>query len=406
MRIRIVILTILVMGGAVLAPGTGVASEPPFQPWEWRITGLEPGDPTPDFHYPFGIALGNTGDVYVTDSLNDAILRFSSDGTYLSQWGGHGSGDGQFDRPTGIAISSAGDVFVTDTMNNRVQVFGPGGAYLDQWGTAGRNGGEFNHPIGIAVSDSDKVYVADTFNDRIEKFDIDGTFITEFGETGNGPGQLYRPVGVAVDSGHTFVTDNGNKRVLKFTIGGSYVEGWEGFNAPTGVAVDVFGNLYVANSYQHAVVVLNPANGRWLSSRGYGQAGAALGSYDTPTGVAVDDQANVYVADTNNKRIQVSEPCCVLSIRAPWYVLAGKTFRVRGRLVSTSPACKADSEINLFVRSQLTASTMTNSEGGFRFRMKANKRTTIRASFAGKTYSGGTCAPAESRVLWIWVRRR
>lgn len=407
MKARIAIVTILAMGAALLAPGMGSASQLDFQPRAWRITGLVPGDPTPDFHYPFGIAINDSDDVYVTDTMNDAVLKFANDGTYLSQWGGHGSANGQFDRPTGIAIGSTGDVFVTDTMNNRIQVFGPGGAYLDQWGIAGRNGGEFNHPIGIAISDADKVYVADTFNDRIEKFDPDGTFLTEFGESGSGRGKLNRPVGVAVDPEHVYVTDNGNSRVLKFAKDGTYLDSWDGFNAPTGIAIDGFGNLYVANSYDHEILVLNPENGQWIWWFGQGYAGADLGYYNTPTGVAVDQHANVYVADTNNKRIQVFEPCCALYLRYRWHpVVAHKTFKLRGRLISTVPECKAGSQIDLLVKKQVVDSTLTDANGAFTFSMKITKRTKVRASFSGKPFSAGTCAPTESYPQWIWIRSR
>ena len=375
-----------------------------YQTRAWRITGLTPGDPTPNFHYPFGIALNDSGDVYVADSMNDAILKFANDGTFVDQWGGHGSGDGEFDRPTGIAIGPSGDVFVTDTMNNRVQVFGPGGAYLDQWGTAGRNGGEFNHPIGIAISDADKVFVADSFNDRIEKFDLDGTFLTEFGESGNGGGGLNYPVGVATDHDSVFVTDNGNQLVQKFQKDGTFLDQWGGYNAPTGIAVDDFGNVYIVSSYDNYIQVVTAEDGEWVAGWGYG--GTELAEFDTPTGIAVDEQANVYISDTNNKRIQVSEPCCALFLRTPWRpVVKGKTVKLRGWMYSTVPACEDGSQIDLRVRGTVVDSTTTNGEGAFHFSYKVTKRVRVQATFDGKPIVGGDCAPSESYENLIWVRR-
>lgn len=407
MKARIAILTVLAMGAALLVSGSGSADPIPFNPRAWRITGLVPGDPNPDFHYPFGIAVNDSGDVYVTDSLNDAVLKFANDGTYLTQWGGNGPADGQFDQPTGLAIGPTGDVYVTDTMNNRVQVFDPDGSHLDSWGVGGRNGGEFNHPIGITISDADKVYVADTFNDRIEKFELDGTFLTEFGESGSTRGKMTRPVGVAVDHDNVYVSDNGNSRVLRFSKDGTYLDSLDGFNAPTGIAVDDFGNLYVANSYDHDIVVLSPSDGEWVSWLGEGFRGPDVGSYDTPTGVAVDEHANVYVADTNNKRIQVSEPCCALYVWGPWRaVRAGRTVKLRGGLISTVAECRAGSQIDLIVKGQVVDSTLTNTGGMFRFSMRVKKRTMVRTSFGGKPFSMGTCAPVESWPNWIWVRRR
>ena len=373
-----------------------------YQPRAWRITGLVPGDPTPNFHYPFGIALNDSGDVYVTDSMNDAVLKFANDGTYLTQWGGHGTGNGEFDRPTGLAISSTGDVFVADTMNNRIQVFGPNGAYVDQWGTAGRNAGEFNHPIGVALNDADKVFVADTFNDRIEKFDPDGTFLTEFGGSGNGHGSFNYPVGVATDQAHVYVTDNGNQVVQKFAKDGTFLDQWWGYNAPTGIATDDFGNVYIVSSYDSYIEVLDSEDGSWVA--GWGYQGADLDEYDTPTGIAVDPGANVYVADTQNRRIHVSEPCCGLYLRAPWRVPKGKTVKLTGRMLSTVPECKSASEIDLLVNGKVKASSLTNDRGRFMFTLKITKRTKVQVTFDGKPFAGGTCAPAESYPRRIYVR--
>ena len=52
---------------------------------------------------------------------------------FITQWGGLGSGDGQFNEPLGIATDAAGDVYVVDATNYRVQKFTSSGAYLTQW---------------------------------------------------------------------------------------------------------------------------------------------------------------------------------------------------------------------------------------------------------------------------------
>ena len=65
-----------------------------------------------------------TGNVYVADTFNNRIQRFTSNGTYLAPLGGPGSGDGQFSQPWGVAVHASGDVYAADTGNGRVQVFG------------------------------------------------------------------------------------------------------------------------------------------------------------------------------------------------------------------------------------------------------------------------------------------
>jgi DNA-binding beta-propeller fold protein YncE len=63
--------------------------------------------------------------VYVADSDNNRIQKFSSDGTFITAWGSEGTGNGQFSSPYGIAIDSAGNVYVSEEGNDRIQVFAP-----------------------------------------------------------------------------------------------------------------------------------------------------------------------------------------------------------------------------------------------------------------------------------------
>jgi DNA-binding beta-propeller fold protein YncE len=90
------------------------------------------------------------------------------------------------------------------------------------WGSSGSGDGQFNHPYGVAIDTSNNVYVADTDNHRIQKFTSDGTFLTEWGSDGAlygglGEGLFWGPSGVAVDSfGNVYVADTGNHRIQKF----------------------------------------------------------------------------------------------------------------------------------------------------------------------------------------------
>ena len=78
------------------------------------------------FTNPTDIAVDNrNGDFYVVDSGNNRVVRYSSQGTYLSEFGGMGSAASQFNNPTGIAIDNDGYVYVSDTNNNRIEKFSP-----------------------------------------------------------------------------------------------------------------------------------------------------------------------------------------------------------------------------------------------------------------------------------------
>jgi len=100
---------------------------------------------------------------------------YTSNGVFLREWSGPvGSQDGQFasfggKRP-GLGFDSSGNIFVADSGNHRIQKFTSSGTFLSKWGSAGTGNGKFLFPGGVFVDPSGNVYVADTENNRIQKF--------------------------------------------------------------------------------------------------------------------------------------------------------------------------------------------------------------------------------------------
>jgi tripartite motif-containing protein 71 len=166
-----------------------------------------------------GVAVASDGNIYLADTENERVLKLAPDGSYLTQWGSLGSGDGQFNSPEDIALAPDGSVYVVDTFNNRLQKFTPQGGYLAQWGGYGSQEGQFNHPKGVTVDGSGYVYVADVNNHRVQKFDPDGQYVTAWGSQGSGDGQFYKPEDVAVGpDGSVYVADSYNNRIQKFQL--------------------------------------------------------------------------------------------------------------------------------------------------------------------------------------------
>ena len=138
--------------------------------------------------------------------------------------GGKGKENGQFDFPRGLATDNAGNIFVSDTNNGRIQKFSPSGVFLSVIGKTGKGPGEFAEPGGIAVDASGNIYVADVANHRVQKLKPDGSFLAEW--KGPEPG-FYGPRDIAIGpDGSVYVADEGHSRIVKMDANGKVVAIW------------------------------------------------------------------------------------------------------------------------------------------------------------------------------------
>src|SRR3970282_239561 len=169
------------------------------------------------FDNPWGVAVDKEDNVYIADTLNNRVQKYTSDGEPLLMWGKEGAFEGAFFYCRDIAVDFADNVYVTDEINNRVQKFDSRGNFLSKWGKEGIGPGQFNAPWGIALDALGNVYVVDANNHRVQKFTSSGAFVCSWGNRGNTIGQLNFPYGIAVDrEGYVYVVDSGNARVVKY----------------------------------------------------------------------------------------------------------------------------------------------------------------------------------------------
>jgi DNA-binding beta-propeller fold protein YncE len=160
---------------------------------EWGVPGTGEGQ----FNRPVGVETDAAGFIYVVESYNHRLQKFSSTGEFIEMWGWGvatgatayerctsgcqegipGSGDGQFDGPFDVAIDAAGDVYVSEYGQHRVQKFDSEGNFLLKWGSFGSNDGQFFQPNALTTSVTGDIYVSDYHNHRVQKFDSDGNFL-------------------------------------------------------------------------------------------------------------------------------------------------------------------------------------------------------------------------------------
>jgi len=270
------------------------------------------------FNTPGCIAEDNLGYIYVADTNNHRILKFTKEGMYLAKWGTQGTSNGKFNSPRDVTVDKSGNVYVIDTGNNRIQKFTSSGKYLAKWGTKGAGNGQFNAPMGVIVDSSYNVFVADTSNHRIQKFTSSGKYLANWGTKGTGNGQFNAPMNVATDkSGNVYVADTGNNRIQKFTSSGKYLAKWGAkgttngkFISPQGVSVDSNNFVYIIDTGNHRVQKFTNT-GEFLTK--WGTKGTSNSQFSSPGSAVVNSAGIVYIVDTSNNRISAFKPPVTIS---------------------------------------------------------------------------------------------
>jgi NHL repeat len=194
------------------------------------------GNGTDTLHEPSAVLVAPGGDIFVADGHepgegNARIVKFDKDGKFLKEWGGHGSGPGQFEMPHSLAMDSGGRLFVADRGNDRIQIFDQEGRLLAIWR-------QFSRPSGVYIDRHDVLYATDS-------------------ESRNTKGYGYHPGwkrGVRIGSVRdgvvsAFIPDFEPDQESKDTTGGE------------GIAADGRGNVFTADVDPRAVVKYSMKSG-------------------------------------------------------------------------------------------------------------------------------------------------
>ncbi|MDA9887899.1 NHL repeat-containing protein, partial [Flavobacteriaceae bacterium] len=242
------------------------------------------------FNHPTVPVLDAFGNIYVPEFYNSKIRKITPEGvvtTFAGSTGGFADGTGtaaKFATPVGITIDTSGNLYVADKGNHKIRKITPEGVVTTFVGsTSGFADGtgtdaQFNEPYGITIDTSGNLYVADMGNNKIRKITPEGVVTTFAGSTlgyldGTGTeAQFNNPFDITIDvSGNLYVTDRYNHKIRKITpegvvstLAGSTLGYLDGtgtdaqFHNPQGVTIDVYGNLYVADRYSNKIRKITP----------------------------------------------------------------------------------------------------------------------------------------------------
>lgn len=305
---------------------------------------------------PTAVVVDTFGNLYISDAGNNVIRKVSKSGgitTVVGNGTGGYTGDGgqatlaTLNNPTGIAIDNTGNLYISDAGNNVIRMVNTAGIIttIAGNGTIGHTGdggqatsASLNTPGQIAIDSLGNLYIADISNNAIRKVTSNGIINTiagndSAGYTGDGglatSASLNSPLGVAVDAqGNIYIADYGNHVVRKInpqgiitTIAGNGTLSYggdgggatlAGLSSPTSVTLDAAGNIFIADIWNNVVRRVNPngiintvvGNHQAINNYfGDGSAAIAAGLYE-PINVAFDNNGSMYIADNGNNVIR------------------------------------------------------------------------------------------------------
>jgi uncharacterized repeat protein (TIGR02543 family) len=279
-----------------------------------------------ELNYPEDLALDSAGNFYIADSSNERIRKVTVSTGDISTVAGDGaegfSGDGgpatsaSLRCPFGVTLDSAGNIYIADTCNWRIRAVNTGTKAVTL--------------LGIEIQPGDIETVAGSSTGG---YSGDGGPATD--------AQLMGPSGVAVDgAGNLYIADSDNYRIRKVsastgiitTVAGDGTEGYNGdgiaatsaeLGQPGGVALDSSGNIYIADTWNYRVRVVNTGAtaitvagvliqpGDIATIAGNGTAGyngdeiaATSAELDVPDRVALDSLGNIFISDAQNQRVR------------------------------------------------------------------------------------------------------
>jgi len=374
------------------------------------------------FDHPFGVVVDDTGNVFVADRGNYSVRKVTPAGVVTTI--ANGNYDTDF-SVYDVAVDSAGTVFFADADKNTIRKVAPNGVVSTLAGSPGLSGSadgtgsaaRFYNPYGLTVDHGGNVIVADTNNHRIRKVTPSGVVTTIAGGVqicgqNGGANALCLPTDVAVDSaGNLFVTDENSVRTVApngvvGTVAGvansrGSADGTGSaarFSAPSGLAADPSGNLFVADANNGTIRKLTAAGvvttvAGTADGSGTADGVGSAARFQRTSGVAMDSAGNVLVADTYNQTIRKIAPDGTVT------TLAGAPDVV-GSADGTGASARFSDPEGLAVDSAGNAFVADRANNTIRKITPAGVVTTLAGSAGAKGHVDGTGSAARFYYPW------
>lgn len=261
---------------------------------------------TCSFNHPFGICFDKDYNIYMADAGNNCIRKINTStgivttlaGTGVAGWRDGASDSAMFQSPIDVCADDSGNIYVSDFANQCIREISYTGMVSTIAGshtaTAGYLDGSadtalFQYPRGICRDFTGNLYIGDSWNHRIRKISTNGAVSTYAGGGIIGVGT----VGTLIDASDTSAR----------------------FYVPCGLSIDTFGNIYVADAYNHRirkidvnrmVTTVAGSGPIGMNNGGFADGDSSVARFNTPTELCVDPASvEIFVSDLENNRVRL-----------------------------------------------------------------------------------------------------
>ena len=192
-------------------------------------------------HMCGGIAVDNSLNIIVVDTLRNAVSKFNSKSEKLA-----GTRSSTLSSPMGVAIDLLGKIFVCDRFNHRIQILSSDFKFLGEFGSKGDASNMFRYPSDVAFDRHGNIYIADSGNSCVKVFTPGLEPLRVIGNCSGETGELYEPVCLCINGDDfLYVADLALKMVVVYDCEGNFKGTFGQFIHPQSIAVDDKGHVYI-----------------------------------------------------------------------------------------------------------------------------------------------------------------